>query len=51
MFTSASTDILGIFTDALARIEVHWTRTTDRIVSVARCDDVACLDTFVGPKR
>jgi hypothetical protein len=51
MFTNASEDILGIFTDALDRLGVHWTRTTSWDVSVARRDDVAYLDTFVGPKR
>lgn len=43
--------ILGIFTSALDLLGVHWTQTTARIVSVARRDDVAFLDTFVGPKR
>jgi hypothetical protein len=51
MFTNASVDILGTFTDALGRLGVHWTRTTPRVVSVARRDDVAYLDTFLGPKR
>jgi hypothetical protein len=41
---------LGIFTDALDTLEVHWTQTTPRIISIARRDDVAFLDTFVGPK-
>jgi hypothetical protein len=50
MFTNASTDILGIFTDALDLIEVHWTQTTARVISVARQDDVGFLDTFVGRK-
>jgi hypothetical protein len=51
MFTNASTDILGIFTDALDILGVHWTQTMPRIVSVARRKDVSYLDTFVGPKR
>ncbi|MGH8948188.1 MAG: transcriptional regulator, partial [Acidimicrobiia bacterium] len=50
MFTNASTDILGIFTDALDLLWVHWTQTTPRIISIARADDVAFLDTFVGAK-
>ena len=50
MFTNASTDILGIFTEALDTLGVHWTQTTPRIISVARRPDVAFLDTFVGPK-
>ena len=36
MFTNASTDILGIFTDALELLGVHWTQTTPRDVSIAR---------------
>lgn len=51
MFTNASTDILGIFTNALDLLGIHWTRTTARVVSIARRDDVAFVDTFVGPKR
>jgi len=51
MFTNASEDILRIFTDALDLLGVHWTRTTQRVISVARRDDVAYLDTFVGPKH
>lgn len=51
MFTNASTHILGIFTKNLDLLGVHWTRTMPRVVSVARRDDVAFLDTFVGPKR
>lgn len=50
MFTNASADILGIFTAALDRLDVHWTQTTERDISVARRPDVAFLDTFVGPK-
>ena len=51
MFTNASTDILGILTGGLDLLGVHWTQTTSRVVSVARRQDVAFLDTFVGPKR
>ena len=50
MFTNASTDILTIFTDALDLLGVHWTQTTLRVISVARREDVAYMDTFVGPK-
>jgi hypothetical protein len=50
MFTNASTDILSIFTNALDLLGVHWTQTTARDISVARRNDVAFLDTFVGPK-
>jgi hypothetical protein len=50
MFTNASTDILRIFTEALDLLGVHWTQTTPRDISVARREDVAFLDGFVGPK-
>lgn len=50
MFTNASTDILGIFTDALGLLGVHWTQTTPRDIAVSRRADVSLLDTFVGPK-
>jgi hypothetical protein len=50
MFTNVSTDILGIFTSALDLLGVHWTQTTARDVAVSRRDDVAFLDTFIGPK-
>jgi hypothetical protein len=51
MFTNASTDIVGIFTDALDRLGVHWTQTMPRIIAVSRREDVAFLDRFVGPKN
>jgi hypothetical protein len=51
MFTNVSTDILGIFTETLDLLGVHWTQTTARDIAVSRRDDVAFLDRFVGPKR
>jgi hypothetical protein len=51
MFTNASRDILGIFTDALDLLGISWTQTTPRVLSIARRADVAFMDTFVGPKR
>jgi hypothetical protein len=51
MFKNASGDILTIFTDALDLLGVHWTQTNARTISVARRDDVAFLDSFVGPKH
>jgi len=50
-FSNASTDIRTIFTDALDLLGVHWTRNTARDISVARQQDVAFLDTFIGPKH
>lgn len=50
MFKNASHDILSIFTDTLELLGIHWTKSYDRVISVARREDVAFLDTFVGPK-
>jgi len=50
MFKSASEDILTIFTDALDHLGIHWTKSYPRVISVARREDVAFLDTFVGRK-
>jgi hypothetical protein len=49
-FCNESDDIIGICSDALARIGVHWTRPRRNMVSVARRADVARLDEFIGPK-
>lgn len=49
-FTNYSSDIRLIFTDALDLLDVHWTVTSERNISIARRKDVAFLDTFVGPK-
>jgi hypothetical protein len=50
MFTNVSTDILGIFTNTLDLMGVHWTQTTARDIAVSRRADVAFLDGFIGPK-
>ena len=49
-FSNASGDIRRIFTDACDRLGVHWTRPSERVISIARRADVAFLDTFIGPK-
>jgi hypothetical protein len=49
-FSNRSEDILGLFTAALDRLGIHWTRSTKYIVSVYRKADTARLDEFVGPK-
>jgi hypothetical protein len=51
MFTNASTDILGIFSEALKGLGIRWTQTTPRDLAISRREDVAFLDTFVGPKH
>jgi hypothetical protein len=49
-FSNRSEDIIGLFTAALDRLGIHWTRSTKYIVSVYRKADTARLDEFVGPK-
>jgi hypothetical protein len=58
-FTNASTDIVGLFTDALDLLGIAWKSHVNRnepryrdttIVSISRRDAVARLDSFVGPK-
>lgn len=49
-FSNESEDIIGICAEALERIAVHWTMPRRNVLSVARREDVARLDTFIGPK-
>jgi hypothetical protein len=49
-FSNRSEDIIGLFTGALDRLGIHWTRSTKYIVSIYRKADTARLDEFVGPK-
>ena len=50
MFSNNSDDIRRLFTDACERLNVRWTQTRRYVVAVSRRDDVALLDTFIGPK-
>lgn len=49
-FSNMSTDILGIYTDALDLLGIAWKQNRFNSISVARRDAVAALDQFVGPK-
>jgi hypothetical protein len=49
-FSNASPEIRELFAQACAQIGVACRRTTERNLSVARRDDVALLDTFIGSK-
>ncbi len=49
-FSNRSEDIIGLFTAALDTLGIHWTRSTEYIVSVYRKADTARLDEFIGPK-
>ena len=50
-FNKKSDDIRSIFCHACELVGVHWTRSGERDIYVSRKDDVAYLDTFIGPKR
>jgi hypothetical protein len=49
-FSNMSEDIIGLFTAALDRLGIPWTRSSKKIVSIYRKAATARLDTFVGPK-
>lgn len=49
-FSNRSGDIIGLFTAALDRLAVHWTRSDRHTVSIYRKADTAALDAFIGPK-
>jgi hypothetical protein len=49
-FTNMSEDIIGLFTAALDALEIPWTRSSKKIVSIYRKAATARLDEFVGPK-
>ncbi|MFI9323787.1 hypothetical protein ACIGXI_28955 [Kitasatospora aureofaciens] len=53
-FTNKSTDIILIFTKALDSVGVRWTAVTNPngavVVSIARKEAVALMDSYVGPK-
>ncbi|AEV74389.1 hypothetical protein MycrhN_3878 [Mycolicibacterium rhodesiae NBB3] len=49
-FSNRSEDIIGLFSAALDKLGIHWTRSTKYIVSVYRKADTVRLDEFIGPK-
>ncbi len=49
-FSNMSEDIIGLFTAALDALDIPWTRSGERIVSIYRKAATARLDRFVGPK-
>jgi hypothetical protein len=50
-FSQKSDDIRSIFCHACELVGVHWTRSGELNIYVSRKDDVAYLDTFIGPKQ
>lgn len=49
-FSNMSEDIIGLFTAALDALDIPWTRSSKKTVSIYRKSATARLDTFVGPK-
>jgi hypothetical protein len=49
-FSNMSEDIIGLFTAALDALDIPWTRSSKKIVSIYRKAATARLDEFVGPK-
>jgi hypothetical protein len=50
-FTNNSEDILRIFRDACDVVGIHHRNSKPNTISVARREDVAGLDAFIGPKK
>jgi len=49
-FTNLSAEIRDLFCEACERVDVRWTQSSFKNISVADRHSVAILDTFVGPK-
>jgi hypothetical protein len=49
-FSNRSEDILGLFTGALDKLAIPWTRSSRYVIAVYRKAAAARLDEFVGPK-
>jgi hypothetical protein len=49
-FSNRSEDIIGLFTAALDHLEIPWTRSSKRDVSIYRKAATARMDEFIGPK-
>lgn len=50
-FTNNSEDILKIFRNACDAIGIRHRNSKSNTISIARRNDVAALDAFIGPKR
>jgi hypothetical protein len=49
-FSNRSADIRGIFCDHCDLLDIRWTESNPRNISIADRGSVALLDEFVGPK-
>lgn len=50
-FSNLSADIRGLFCTYCERLDIRWTRSNHRNISVSHRESVARLDAIVGPKR
>jgi hypothetical protein len=50
-FTNLSADIQRLFCESCEQLEIHWTRSSYKNISIAHRHSVALLDSFVGPKN
>lgn len=49
-FTNYSADIRGLFCRYCDALEIRWTQSSFKNISVSHRDSVAVLDSFIGPK-
>jgi hypothetical protein len=49
-FTNLSADIRGLFCASCDRLEIAWTRSSPKNISISNRPSVELLDSFVGPK-
>jgi hypothetical protein len=49
-FSNRSEDVIGLFTAALDRLDIPWTRSDGHTVSIYRKAATARMDEFIGPK-
>lgn len=49
-FTNLSTDIQRLFCESCEQLEIRWTRSSYKNISIAHRHSVALLDSFIGPK-
>ena len=50
-FSNRSEDIKTLFCEALDRLEIPWTRPSERDIAIYKKAATAKLDEIVGPKR
>lgn len=51
LFSNRSDDIKRIFCDACDQLGIEWRVMNKWTISIARCESVAPMDEFIGPKH